>query len=323
MDDNGPKFRPEIQQMMYIAGETQDPSVETISLVEEITRDQVVLMLTVANNLAARRGSRVFSNNDLIFQFRHDAARVGRLRNFLAWKSIRKTMKDSEDDKAELAAVEEPASFDDLAVEESSARKTKTPLVFLPWDIASFFPEEIPSSVFDDETPDESNEAALEKLRKADDKTRNMTAAEYATWSEYRHASFTWRKVKRFREWSGLGVIADHKPNDDVLDILGFLTCEMVQRLTEVALAIQAREMAWNKSDADLPCAAAEKAPAWGGLFASSKRSRPAIDSRYIQLAFERLQVKPRKSFAMLNGTRLPKRNNLRLVCSESLSVRW
>lgn len=65
MDDNGPKFRPEIQQvsivplysihvshqtslkqMMYIAGETQDPSVETISLVEEITRDQVVLMVS-------------------------------------------------------------------------------------------------------------------------------------------------------------------------------------------------------------------------------------------------------------------------------------
>lgn len=31
--------------MMYIAGETHDPPIETISLVEEIIRDQVVQMV--------------------------------------------------------------------------------------------------------------------------------------------------------------------------------------------------------------------------------------------------------------------------------------
>lgn len=34
---------------MYIAGETQDPSVETIAVVEEIIRDQVVLMVRTAS----------------------------------------------------------------------------------------------------------------------------------------------------------------------------------------------------------------------------------------------------------------------------------
>ncbi|KAK7430483.1 Transcription initiation protein spt3 [Neonectria magnoliae] len=317
MTSNGPKFRQEIQQMMYVAGETLEASVETMSLVEDIIRDQVVLMLTVANNLAARRGSRSFSNNDLIFQFRHDVARVGRLRNFLAWKSIRKTTKDSEDDKAELAAVDEPASFDDLAGapdEEISAKEAKAPVILLPWDISSFFPDEIPDSLFEDDTLDESNDAVLEKLRKADHKTRNMTAEEYATWSEYRHASFTWRKVKRFREWAGLGVIADHKPNDDVLDILGFLTCEMVQKLTELALEIQAREMARDKSDGDVPPTATTEAVASGGLFASSTKSRLPIDSKHIRLAFERLQIRPKRSHALLNGTRLPQRNELRLI---------
>ncbi|KAH7139598.1 transcription initiation factor IID, 18kD subunit-domain-containing protein [Dactylonectria estremocensis] len=315
MASNGPRFRQEIQQMMYVAGESQEASVETISLVEEIIRDQVALMLTMANHLAARRGSRVFSNNDLIFQFRHDAARVGRLRNFLAWKGIRKATKESEDDKAELATVEEPASFDDLAgVSSEGAREAKAPIVLLPWDISSFFPDEIPDYIFEDETPDESNEAALEKLRKADDKTRGMTAKEYATWSEYRHASFTWRKVKRFREWAGLGVIGDHKPNDDVLDILGFLTCEMVQKLTEVALEIQARDMTRMRRNSDLPPAPTAEALAAEGLFSSPRRSRQPIECRHVRLAFETFQVPPKRSHALLNGTRLPQSNGLRLI---------
>ncbi|KPM43821.1 hypothetical protein AK830_g2814 [Neonectria ditissima] len=316
MASNGPKFRQEIQQMMYVAGETLEAAVEAISLVEDIIRDQVVQMLTVANNLAARRGSRVFSNNDLIFQFRHDAARVGRLRNFLAWKGIRRTTKDSEDDKAELAA-EEPASFDDLAgdpADEISAKEAKAPVVHLPWDISSFFPDNIPESLFDDETLDESNDAVLEKLRKADHKTRNMTADEYATWSEYRHASFTWRKAKRFREWSGLGIIADHRPNDDVLDILGFLTCEMVQRLTELALEIQAREIERDKGNGDAPAAVIPEANASEGLFASAEKSREPISPKHIRLAFEKLQVRPKRSYVMLNGTRFPQRSDLRLI---------
>ncbi|KAL2277138.1 hypothetical protein FJTKL_00268 [Diaporthe vaccinii] len=92
-----PRFKQEIQQMMYIAGETQDVSTPTIKLIEDIIRDQVVHILVTANDLAARRGSRVMSNNDIIFQVRHDVARTERIRTFLTWKSIRKTVKDSDD----------------------------------------------------------------------------------------------------------------------------------------------------------------------------------------------------------------------------------
>lgn len=34
-----------IGQMMYVAGETQDPSPDTLTLVEDIIRDQVILMV--------------------------------------------------------------------------------------------------------------------------------------------------------------------------------------------------------------------------------------------------------------------------------------
>lgn len=47
--------------------------------------------------LANRRGSKSISIIDLVFQIRHDKARVARLKNFLYWKDIRKNVKDSDD----------------------------------------------------------------------------------------------------------------------------------------------------------------------------------------------------------------------------------
>lgn len=36
------KYRVEIQQMMFVSGETCDPPIETTSLIEDIVRSQVV-----------------------------------------------------------------------------------------------------------------------------------------------------------------------------------------------------------------------------------------------------------------------------------------
>ena len=67
--------------------------------------------------------------------------------------------------------------------------------------------------------------------------------------SECRQASFTFRKGKRFREWAGFGVVTDSKPNDDIVDILGFLTYEIVTLLTEEALRVKAIEDALKKGE--------------------------------------------------------------------------
>jgi hypothetical protein len=41
------KYKIEIQQMMFVNGETCDPPVETTSLIEDIVRSQVVEMVSV------------------------------------------------------------------------------------------------------------------------------------------------------------------------------------------------------------------------------------------------------------------------------------
>jgi transcription initiation protein SPT3 len=79
-----------------------------------------------------------------------------------------------------------------------------------------------------------------------------MTREEYVHYSECRQASFTYRKAKRFREWANMSAYTDVKPNDDLIDILGFLSFEMVRTITEAALMVKrAEEMSSaNKSGA-------------------------------------------------------------------------
>lgn len=56
-----------------------------------------MVKLTQATTLANRRGSKAISIIDLIFQIRHDRAKVSRLKTFLSWKDVRKNVKDSDD----------------------------------------------------------------------------------------------------------------------------------------------------------------------------------------------------------------------------------
>ena len=266
--------------------------------------------MRTANELAARRGSRVFSNDDLIFQIRHDTPRVERVRNFLAWKAIRKTVKDT--DEKDALANEGFIDDEDVAqTEDTSTNRANVPSVNLPWDIGSFFSVQIPDSRRDDTVESATNKDTLEVLRRNDARTRDMTVEEYKTWSEYRHASFTWRKSKRFREWSGLGVIAEHKPNDDSLDILGYLTSEMVQRLTIKALEIQKADSLQQVDTANSQMTNSnEQQGTLDGLFLGPTSKREPINERHIRIAFQTMQVVPKRRSVLSRGP-IPK---LRLV---------
>ncbi|KAI1081835.1 S-adenosyl-L-methionine-dependent methyltransferase [Whalleya microplaca] len=303
--------------MMYVSGEAGEPSVETTAIIEEIVRQQVIEILRNCTELAARRGARAITINDLIFQIRDDAPKVSRLRTFLSWKDVRKSAKDSDEKggDADLGVGDDPAGGvvpGGPAVEEA-AKKNKKAKVKLPWEPSSFYSQEVPErDDEEDEEEEEMNTITLERLRKADERTKAMTREEYVTWSEYRQASFTYRKGKRFREWAGFGIVTDSKPSDDIVDILGFLTFEMVQTLTEEALKIKEQEDLWKeRSGGESP--GNKKRKLAQGLFDPPSEGKTPVESRHVQEAFRRLQSLPKKSRAMLNGTRLQQRTNLKL----------
>ncbi|EXF76297.1 spt3 [Colletotrichum fioriniae PJ7] len=305
------------RKMMYVSGETAEPSIETTSMIEDIVRQQVIELLRNCTELAARRGARAITINDLIFQIRHDQAKVSRLRTFLSWKDVRKNVKDSDDKggEADLGAGEDPSGgVVPGGPVDDATKKNKKAKVGLPWEPSSFYSQEVPErDDEEDEEEEEMNFITLQRLRKADERTKAMTKEEYVTWSEYRQASFTYRKGKRFREWAGFGIVTDSKPSDDIVDILGFLTFEMVQTLTEHALKVKEQEDLF-KAQSGGENAGSKKRKVATGLFDPPSEGRSPIEPRHVQEAFRRLQQRPKKTRAMLNGTRLPQHTALNIT---------
>ncbi|EMF12431.1 TFIID-18kDa-domain-containing protein [Sphaerulina musiva SO2202] len=198
MADTKAKYRTEIQQMMFVSGETGDISQETTSMIESIVQQQVMEMLKRATELAGRRGVRTISTDDLIFLIRHDKAKVSRLRTFLSWKDVRKSAKESDDkggdaggagaDDFDLAATaNDPVGGPSVATRTNKNKKAK---VGLPWDVSSFYSEPVPEREDEeDEEEEEMNAATLMRLKQADERTKGMNAEEYLHFSECRQAS--------------------------------------------------------------------------------------------------------------------------------------
>lgn len=296
------------------------------------------MQLKASTVLANRRGVRSISIDDLIFLIRHDKPKVSRLLTFLSWKDVRKTAKDSDDkpggggddlpeDAFAGASSNQPGGAANPAdVAAKGMNKHKKAKVKLPWDVGSFYNVQVPEREDDegDEEEEEMNTATLLRLKNADERTRDMTRLEYVHYSECRQASFTFRKGKRFREWAGFGVVMDSKPNDDIVDILGFLTFEIVQTLTEEALRIKAAEDLWLKvhgadvagedKGGDGAEGARKRKRDIMGLFDPPEQERTPVQPKHIQEAFRRLQAPTRKTKAFGNFSRLGARQPLKLI---------
>lgn len=165
------------------------------------------------------------------------------------------------------------------------------------------------------------NAATIARLKHADERTKNMTKDEYVHYSECRQASFTFRKAKRFRDWAGFGIVTDSKPNDDIVDILGFLTFEIVQTLTEEALKVKAEEDLTKSRNGETD-AQSKKRKRETGLFDPPEEGRAPVGPKHIQEAFRRLQQRPipgRGARVWMGGPRALHRSELKLVCQRHL----
>jgi transcription initiation protein SPT3 len=316
----------DIHQMMFVSGETGDPSPETTTLIESIVQDQVQFMLRECTILATRRGSKSISTDDLFMLIRHDRAKISRLRHFLQWKDVRRSVKDSDDKDAGGGGDVGEAGVDVAGAGPvqsggggmDAGKKAKRAKVDLVWDVQSFFAEVPPfTDDVEDEEEEEMNFATLQRLKNADERTKHMTREEYVHWSDCRQASFTYRKGKRFKEWAGFGLITDSKPSDDIIDILGFLTFEIVQTLTEEALKVKDAEDVSKKAGGMDTSRLKRKRER--GLFDPPEEAREPVQPGHVQEAYRRLQRGHNKSRAMLNFTKNIHRAALKLVCKLSL----
>ncbi|KAF9057803.1 transcription initiation factor IID, 18kD subunit-domain-containing protein [Panaeolus papilionaceus] len=309
------KYSQEISQMMFVFGEVQEPLTETVQLVEDIVRGQIIELIVQARGLANRRGARYLNAEDLIFLIRHDRGKVNRLRTYLSWKDVRKHAKDSGGDAGAGIEVENLEDGPD----DKLASKAQKITIKLSWEVATIYSEVLKqtghqSDDEEDEDDIEAHEASIQRLKEADDATRQMTREEYQHYSDCRQASFTYRKAKRFREFLNLPPSLDLKANDDTVDIVGFLAFEMVRSLTLAALAVKkSLEDSVLRDDYTSPVMGKRKVNSIGGsaekrrregspeeeaeyilpvnsLFLPPPETRTALRPEHIQDAFARMQ---------------------------------
>ncbi|EDR12226.1 uncharacterized protein LACBIDRAFT_246295 [Laccaria bicolor S238N-H82] len=292
---------------MFVFGEVQDPNPETVNLVEDIVRSQLIELILQARALAVKRGARYLSAEDLIFLIRHDRGKVNRLRTYLSWKDVRKHAKDSGGDGVETLddgpdgekqrSYHVPPDIYPLSSDKLTAKAQKI-TIKLPWEITTIYSEVLRQSGHqsddeEDEDDIEAHEASIQRLKEADDATRQMTREEYHHYSDCRQASFTYRKAKRFRDFLNLPPQLDLKPNDDTVDIVGFLAFEMVRSLTLAGLTVKkSLEESVLRDDYTSPSQGKRKAN--GGvvntLFLPPPEARTALRPEHIQDAFSRMQ---------------------------------
>ncbi|KAI9208187.1 transcription initiation factor IID, 18kD subunit-domain-containing protein [Polychytrium aggregatum] len=262
---------------MYVFGEVQDPLEDTVELVEDIVQSQLCEILAQAASHALKRGTRFINVEDLIFLIRKDTQKVNRLKIFLSWKDVRKAQGKDSSGGADTA--------EDL-LEEGADKplKVKRMKIKFSWDLI----QQYSSLLSDDEDEDEDEEELeayedqIQRLKTADDVTKTMSKDQYIYYADCRQASFTFKKVKKFREFCMMSNYCENRTNNEVMDVLGFLAYELVSKLTEVGLHVR-KEWAQSKpADGDGP-----RIP---DLFAGPPPEISPLQPVHIQEAFRRLQ---------------------------------
>lgn len=79
---------------MYGFGDSPEPTIETVRIVEEVVLKEMRAIMTRACEIAELRGTRVVSAEDFLFLMRKDKVKLQRLVKYLS-KSYFKELKDN------------------------------------------------------------------------------------------------------------------------------------------------------------------------------------------------------------------------------------
>lgn len=201
---------------------------------------------------------------------------MNRLRTYLSWKDVRKNAKE-DGGGGGAGEVDLNAAVEDVDMAKAQGGMSRKLRVKLPWEISAVYSDYVvpgaiaaaatsddavllnesdaaaaklqqqqqAAAAAEEELDDDDQEAmreSLKRLKEADDATLRMTREEYEHYSECRAASFTFRKAKKFRDFISSSTYLDVRPNDDIVDVLGFLAFEVVREITLGAKAAWEQE---------------------------------------------------------------------------------
>ncbi|KAI5191952.1 transcription initiation protein SPT3 [Nematocida sp. AWRm77] len=200
-------YQHEIKAMMYACGDVRVPEKDSSLYLEQIVHVQMKMILEKAYEISKIRGSKIVSIEDVIFVLRKNPSRIKKLSNYIMFKDIRnKVNKD--------------------VVKLDTSHSVKLKYSWLPADIYT------------------REDDLKDRLLAVDKITENMTKEEYLDFTECRQASFTFRKVRKFKEFLN----SDYKVKEDTVDILGFVACEVVFDIVSLAAELASKKVQQARS---------------------------------------------------------------------------
>ncbi|XP_049273100.1 transcription initiation protein SPT3 homolog isoform X2 [Rhipicephalus sanguineus] len=237
----------EIRGMMHGFGDSSEPLLESVTLVEDIVTQQIKCVLHRAAEVAMLRGSKSVAIEDILFLMRKDKFKLGRLVRYLELKSLQGYIysklptDDEEASTASLASVE--SALADVKPEGGPQfKRTKICREFISFiDQTGELEDAFNESAFD--------EVKHEREMRLEAHTRTMDQTQYMEYSNARASSFCRKhKSARFREWVMKDIDSDMKLSSSVLDVFSYLAYETVAQIVDLALLIK-KESKHDPSD--------------------------------------------------------------------------
>ncbi|XP_075552451.1 transcription initiation protein SPT3 homolog [Dermacentor variabilis] len=237
----------EIRGMMHGFGDSREPLLESVKLVEDIVAQQLKCVFHRAADVATLRGSKSVAIEDILFLMRKNKVKLSRLVRYLELKSMQgyiysKLPTDDEEATAAALASAESAVADVKSEGAPQFKRTKICRDFISFidqtgELADVFSE----SIFD--------EVKHEREMRLEVHTRTMDQTQYMEYSNARASSFCRKnKTARFREWLMKDIESDVKLSPTVLDIFSYLAYETVAQIVDLALLIK-KESKHDPSD--------------------------------------------------------------------------
>lgn len=187
-------YEEEIKMMMYSFGDSRTPKTSTSRYIEDLVRNYAKRLISRSRSIQRLRRSSVLDIEDVCFVLRRDRERVFRILQNIDMKMYRFDVSDEET----LVGGEEVHTTEFDWFDRSSCKGLSA------------------------------------RLKSLDEYTSRMGADEYAEYSKCREASFTYRKMKKFKTFLGIT-----KVRDGVVDVLGLICHEMVFDLVDTGLRIR------------------------------------------------------------------------------------
>lgn len=207
-------FTDEILSMMHCFGDSSQPLAESAQLIQSIVHEQLIALVNKAKSVAQVRQATVISAEDIFFLLRKDRSKLARLMNHLCVKDIK-------------ASISGPIPYKDTM---SLGRRVKVCSDFLKQlDEFGEYKKIVDQAV--------SDEAKIQRLRRIETMTRNMSQAEYNRFAQARRMSFMKVSTEQFSEWLLTGTNVDI--NRFAFEIIQYLANETVAQIVDLALLVK------------------------------------------------------------------------------------